>query len=120
MLFVDAVGYKSRIAGNSGFDSWFESRGPRDGKGRSLRQLDLDTRLFKYPLSYLVYSEAFDALPASAKSYVYGRFVDVLTGADSSAAFSHLSPEDRKAMLEILSATKPEFAQAARARARRG
>jgi len=111
MLFVDAARFTDKITGNSGFDRWFESRGPRDPLGRSLRDLDLSRRLFKYPLSYLVYSAAFDGLPPYAKNYVYGRFVDVLTGRDEGEAYSELTPRDRKAILEILSATKPDFAR---------
>ena len=110
MLFVDAIQFTDRISGNSGFDRWFESRGPRDWLGRSLRDLDLRSRLFKYPLSYVVYSAAFDALPEYAKHYVYGRFAAVLTGRDTGEAYAQLSPQDRKAILEILSATKPDFA----------
>lgn len=111
MLCVDAARFTGKITGNSGFDRWFEARGPRDPLGRSLRDLDLTRRLFKYPLSYLVYSAAFDGLPSYAKRYVYGRFVDILTGRDESAAYAELSPGDRQAILEILSATKPDFAR---------
>jgi hypothetical protein len=117
MLLVDAVRFTGRITGNSGFDRWFEARGPRDPRGRSLRDLDLSTRLFKYPLSYLVYSAAFDALPEYAKRYVYGRFADVLSGRDESEPYSQLTPQDRAAILEILTTTKPDFA---RFRAARG
>lgn len=127
MLFADATRFTSPISGNSGFTQWFESRGPRDPMGRSLRELDLKTRLFKYPLSYLVYSPSFDALPDYAKDYVYARFADVLTGnADSDSQGSsqgisqsssqgssapQLSDADRKATLDILAATKPDFAR---------
>jgi hypothetical protein len=111
MLFVDAVAFTDKITGDSGFDRWFESRGPRDRLGRSLRDLDLRTRLFKYPLSYVVYSAAFDALPEYAKHYVYGRFAAILSGRDQNEAYSQLSAQDRKAILEILSATKPAFAR---------
>ncbi|MGB6451513.1 MAG: hypothetical protein WBE92_12245, partial [Steroidobacteraceae bacterium] len=111
MLFVGATRFTSKITGNSGFNAWFEAQGPRDGLGRSLRDLDLTTRLFKYPLSYLVYSASFDALPDYAKSYIYGRFADILTGHDASDTYSFLSDSDRKAILEILTVTKPAFAQ---------
>ncbi|HTX23697.1 MAG TPA: hypothetical protein VMD03_03485 [Steroidobacteraceae bacterium] len=111
MLFVDATRFTSKITGNSGFDRWFEARGPRDRLGRSLRDLDLSTRLFKYPLSYLVYSAAFDGLPDYAKHYVYGRFADILSGRDAGAPYAQLTPGDRTAIREILAATKPDFAQ---------
>jgi len=120
MLFVNAATYSEKIAGNAGFDKWFEARGPRDGKGRSLRKLDLTTRLFTYPLSYVVYSAAFDALPAYAKDYVYGRFADVLGGQEGDAAFAHLTPADRRSVQEILLATKPDYARFVAARNRSG
>jgi len=115
MLFADEPTFTSRISGNAGFDKWFEARGVRDPKGRSLRELDLTRRLFKYPCSYLVYSAAFDALPRYAKEYVYGRFADILTGRDQGPHYAALSSADRKAVLEILTATKPDFARALKA-----
>jgi hypothetical protein len=111
MLFVDAAPFTAKITSTSGFDKWFQGQGPRDPSGRSLRELDLNTRLLRYPLSYLVYSEAFDALPGYAKDYVFGRFAAVLSGQDRSADFARLSAGDRMAITQILRSTKPEFAQ---------
>jgi hypothetical protein len=74
-----------------------------------LRDFDLHTRLFRYPLSYLVYSPAFNALPQYATDYLYGRFAEVLSGRDQDKRYAHLSADDRKATLDILKATKPEF-----------
>jgi len=110
MLFSDAAQITDRIQGGSGFDAWFEKQGPQDRQGRSLRQLDLQARLFKYPLSYLVYSHGFDGLPDYAKDHIYRRFAEILSGRDQSKSYSHLSAADRKAILEILTATKPAFA----------
>ena len=88
----------------------FSTLGPRDSKGRSLHQLDLKQRLLQYPLSYLIYSKSFDALPQAAHDYVYRRLWEVLSGKDQSKPFAHLTTEDRKAILEILQETKPDFA----------
>jgi hypothetical protein len=112
MLFVGDPGYKSKLTGNSGFDKWFQARGPRDSHGRSLRELDLTTRLFKYPCSFLIYSDAFDALPVYAKDYLYARLVGILTGKEHAPQYAGLSAADRKAVIEILEATKPQFAAA--------
>jgi hypothetical protein len=112
LLFVDAAPFTDKIQSTSGFDRWFQAQGPRDPQGRSLPELDLQTRLLKYPLSYLVYSEAFDALPAYARDYVYERLIAVLSDQDRSTEFARLSAEDRTAITSILRATKPEFAQA--------
>ena len=63
MLFADEAPLKEPMEGFSTFTSTFPKQGPRDRKGRSLRDFDLQTRLFRYPLSYMIYSAAFDALP---------------------------------------------------------
>jgi hypothetical protein len=107
LLFANEAPLESAVKGDSGFAQEFASRGPRDPQGRSLRDFDLGTRIFKYPCSYLIYSEAFDALPEPAKGYVYHRLLEVLTGRDQSPDFAKLTGEDRRAILEILLATKP-------------
>jgi hypothetical protein len=112
MLLVDAARLPKSIASTSGFSAFFQSRGPRDAQGRSLRDLDLNTRLFRYPMSFLVYSEGFDFLPPSAKEYVYSRFADILQGRDQGPEYARLSASDRRAVLEILQQTKPDFARA--------
>jgi hypothetical protein len=111
MLFGDAVPYIDTIRGNSGFAAWFQKQGIKDPRGRSLRDLDLQTRLFRYPLSYLVYTPSFDALPEYARDYVFGKFAAVLQGRDTSAAFAFMSAADRRDTLQVLTATKPAFAQ---------
>jgi hypothetical protein len=110
MLFLGEPPLTSPVAGTSGFTTQFAAKGPRDKQGRSLRELNLKTRLFKYPCSYLIYSDAFDGLPTLAKEYVYRRLWEILDGQDKSADFAHLSETDRKAILEILLDTKPDFA----------
>ncbi|HWN39823.1 MAG TPA: hypothetical protein VNP02_15075 [Gammaproteobacteria bacterium] len=108
MLFVDAVEYTDPISGDPKFAEQFASRAVRDSQGRSLRDFDLSRRLFRYPLSYLIYSPAFDALPSDVRSMFYARLNAVLTGADTSESFQHLSAADRAAILDILRDTKPE------------
>ena len=98
----------TRSPGPAVFAEEFASRGKRDAQGRSLRELDLKTRLFRYPCSYLIDSPAFDALPPEVLSRVKTRLQKILTGEDDSPAYAHLSAEDRQAILEILQATKPE------------
>lgn len=109
MLLVDEARLTSPISGTSGYAADFERRGPFDSQGRSLRQFDLRHRLFRYPLSYLIYSRAFDGLPEAGRAYVYRRIDEVLSGRDQSAAFDHLTETDRRNIREILEATKPEY-----------
>jgi hypothetical protein len=107
LLFSGEAKLTERVCGTSGFAEEFARRGPRDARGRSLRDFDLERRLFKYPCSYLVYSPSFDALPGPVKDYVLKRVWEVLSGRDTSPDFAHLSAADRRAVLEILLATKP-------------
>ena len=112
LLFAKETELTAPVKGTSAFADEFVKQGPHDRKGRSLRDLDLDTRLFRYPLSYMIYTESFDALPDAVKSRVYARLRAVLTGADTSGDFGDPSAADRAAVLEILKDTKPDFASA--------
>ena len=109
MLFVDEAPLAGRIEGTSGFTQMFSAEGPRDSKGRSLRQLDLERRLMRYPCSYMIYSPLFDALPATAKEAIYARMWEVLSGQDKEPPSSRLSLADRRAIVEILRETKKDL-----------
>ena len=106
MLFVDEAPLRERVQGVSSFTSTFPQRGPRDRHGRSLRDFDLQRRLFRYPLSFMIYSEIFDAMPAAAQQRIYQRLFDVLSGKDRSPKYAHISDLDRNAILEIVRDTK--------------
>jgi hypothetical protein len=106
LLFVEEAPLVGSIRGSSGFTEKFAAQGPRDSKGRSLRQLDLDRRLMRYPCSYMIYTPAFDALPADARNAVYQRMWQVLSGKDTNKKYGTLSPADRQAVIEILKGTK--------------
>ena len=86
LLFVDEAPISGRIESGSSFAAEFTTIGPRDRRGRSLREFDLEHRLMKYPCSYMIYSPAFDALPPAAKDEVYKRMWERLRGADGRAA----------------------------------
>ena len=104
MLFTEEARLRSPVTGTSGFAGEFAARGPNDKQGRSLREFDLKGRLFRYPCSYQIYSEAFDNIPKPALDYLYRRLWLVLTG--QVKEFAAISAADRKAILEILRETK--------------
>ena len=112
MLMANEAPLTDTIAGSSGYAEWFESQGPYDNQKRSLRELDLQTRLFRYPLSYLIYSAAFDQLPILAKQHIYRRLAEILHSQDQAEEFQYLSGDDKTAILEILNETSPEFTAA--------
>jgi hypothetical protein len=116
LLCVDEARLLAPVTGSSSFTQDFQALGPRDQQGRSLRDLDLQHRLLRYPCSYLIYSDSFDALPTAVRSFIFERLLQILSGVDQTPSFAHLSVADRRAILEILVATKADlpasFAQA--------
>ena len=109
LLFTGEGALSPRIRETSDLQKEFERPGPFDRRGRSLRDFDLRTGIFRYPCSYLIYSDEWDALAEPAKGYVYHRLYEVLTGEDQSPDFSLLSSDERTAILEILLDTKPDL-----------
>ncbi len=104
LLFVDEPPLPASIKGSSGFAETFAAQGSADANGRSLRHLDLDRRLMRYPCSYMVYSAAFGGLPADAKTAVYVRMWDILSGGDTREKYRGMAA-DRQAIVDILRET---------------
>jgi hypothetical protein len=112
LLFTEEAPLTDPIKGTSDFARRFAVQGPKDNRGRSLREFDLQTRLFKYPCSYLIYSDAFDKLPGKMKERIYERLWEILSSNETSADFQRMTPETKKAIREILAETKrdlPDF-----------
>lgn len=109
MLFQDERPLREPVVGVSTFTKTFPERGPKDKQGRSLRDFDLKTRMFKYPLSYMIYSRAFDGMPDMVRERVYQRLYEILTGKDTSERYAKLTADDRRNILEIVRETKPNL-----------
>ena len=109
LLFVNEAPLSDRIRSSSGFTERFEAQGLRDRKGRSLRQLDLQHRLMRYPCSYMIYAPIFSQLPRPAKTAIYDRMWQVLSGGDRNPKYKPLSLADRRAIVEILRDTKDDL-----------
>jgi len=107
LLFVGETPLTDAVQGTSGFAEYFAGLGPRDRQGRSLREFDLQRRMFKYPCSYLIDSDAMNALPDQVRSHIYRRLWEIVTDQDTSPTFAHLTRDDRRAIHAILSDTKP-------------
>lgn len=106
LLFAEEAPLLSPISGTSGFAEEFTQRSPKDSQQRSLYQLDLQSRLLKYPCSYLIYTDSFHQLPAEMLSRLGRRINEVLTGRDQSETWNKLTSEDRTAIHDILLATR--------------
>ena len=103
MTFGNEAQLQEPVKGVSTFAKTFADRGPRDPKGRGLRDFDLTRRLFRYPVSYMIYSATLDSLPTKARERIYRKLYDVLTGPKEIARFTK---EERQAAVEIVHATK--------------
>ena len=99
------------VSGNAAFREHFEARGPSDAQGRSLRELDVQNRTFRFPLSYLVYSPAIAALPAPVHARLMQQIGAVLRQEPGAVEYAHLNGDQRATILSILQATHPEFAR---------
>jgi hypothetical protein len=109
LLFCDEFQLTDRVRGTTSFAESFAARGKADLRGRSLREFDLEKRLFKYPCSYLIHSDAFAGLPDPVRSQVLSRLTDILEGREESSDFDHLTPQMRRDILAILRDTLPEM-----------
>ena len=111
LLFADESPLSPGMIGDSPFATDFIAAGKRDSAGRSLRDLDGQTRLLRHRCSYMIYSPAFSGLTAPLRQRVLR---DLAAALDGSAAGSHLSVDERAAIRQILVETLPEFPLAAR------
>ena len=109
LLFVDEELLTAPVKGTSGFAETFAAQGPADRQGRSLRHLDLERRLMRYPCSYMIHSPAFRALPADAREAIYRRIWEVVAPLDAHPKYLRLSKADRRAVIEILRDTLPDL-----------
>ena len=96
LLFTGEATLPSPVRGVSSFAATFARAGAHDSAGRSLRDLDLQTRLFKYRCSYMIYSPAFDRLPPDAKRAVFARLTEAITDRDTRAILDETKPEWRR------------------------
>ena len=109
LLLVDEAPLEGPFSGGSGFAEWFAAQGPKDAGGRSLREFDRRSRLFRYPGSYMIYSPVVDEMPSAARQALYSRMRTVLEGKDPAPRYQRMAAADRQAVLEILAATKADW-----------
>ena len=109
LLFTEEAKLPSPVEASKDFIADFQKNAKRDSKGRSLKDMDLQTHLFRYPCSFLIDSDAFRKLPDPLRSLIMERLHMVLTGADTHPDFAAISEMDRQAVLEILRETAPDL-----------
>ena len=109
LLFCNETKLTAEVTGSVIFATDFTSNGPRDSQGRSLRDFDLKTRMFKYPCSYLIYSPSFDVLQKPLRIEICRQLHAILSATETSDDYPHLDARTRSDILAILRETKPAF-----------
>lgn len=109
LLFADEIALPpGGVEGDADYGKAFLLNRRTTTDGRSLKDFDLNTRLFKYRCSYMIYSSVFAGLHPLVKQRVFTRINAAMNGTE--AEFSYLPTTERKTIHEILRATLPEFA----------
>lgn len=106
LLLLDEAPLAGPIRGAPEFQQRWERQAPRTADGRSLYELELQTRLFRWGVSPLVASRTFQALPDDVRAELAGRLTRLLDGRDPWPA-PERDPATRAAALEILRAVVP-------------
>ena len=109
LLFCNEAPLSAPLTGTSGLAQQFNADAPHDRNGRSLKDLNMQTRMLRYPCSYLIHSNAFKQLPPEILHTVLAKLKTILNNNSTDPKFAHLTPADRTAILEILRDTEPTF-----------
>jgi hypothetical protein len=109
LLFKDEAALpEGGIEGNGDFQAAFEKNGPRTPEGRSLKDMQLLTRLFKYRCSYTIYGLTFQNLMPQLKTTVFQRLTEALEGKAKLNRYDYLGERERKNIMAILATTVPD------------
>jgi hypothetical protein len=107
ITFVDEPPLQATVEGTSTFAQRFALRGPTTQQGRSLRELDLTDRLFRFRLSYLIYTSEFQKLPGEVMERVRGRLRRELGTLSSGPTSNHWSVDEQATLRQIVAETLP-------------
>ncbi|MDA0831723.1 MAG: hypothetical protein O2955_10955 [Planctomycetota bacterium] len=109
LLFLDEPPLTQPLQGAREYRTWFEHQGPADDTGHSLRAFDLHTRLFRFRVSYLMYSRPFQQLPDDVKSRLYTRIKRAIAGNDEQVPAAWHTDEERARLSHLLKATVADW-----------
>lgn len=107
LFFCQEAPLGGKVKGTSTFAADFSAKGPKDQKGRSLRDFDLCERIFKYPLSYMAQSRSFEELPGEVKEMAISKITEILKKGAKVDKYAHLTPNLRAEICTILSQSSP-------------
>lgn len=108
LLFRKAATLPEGILPNESFLKVFMADAKRSSRGEALKDLRLNGRLFQNRCSYLIYSEAFAALPGGMKARIYDVLYQALHDNDPTSRYGYLEAEEKKRIYRILLETHSE------------
>ena len=110
ILFADEVPLPSSgVEGDQAFKADFLKTRQPTPDGISLKDLDLNTRLFKHRCSYMIYSPVFAGLPITMKERIYRRLAAALSTTKPDKKYEYLPRSEKEAIARILRTTLPDF-----------
>lgn len=108
-LFAEEADIGEDIEGGGDFARHFEEAGPRDADGRSLRELRLHHRLFKYRCSYMIHSPSFAAAPPELRRTTLKKLATALADGSPSSPARHIPERERRQLSALLATTTPDW-----------
>ncbi|QDV52431.1 hypothetical protein [Gimesia fumaroli] len=115
LLFLDEAELTGLLKGTTDYQTWFEKQGKRDAQGRSLKDFDLKTRLFRHRLSYLIYTDSFNKMPAAARLRILREIYAFLNATDTELEQAwdvepvNFPLSERRAIQQIVAETLPDL-----------
>jgi hypothetical protein len=110
LLFADEVPLPAGgVKGDARFQADFLRNRKPAGDGSSLKDFDLQTRLFRNRCSYMIYSPMIAALPSTIKERLYAKLDRALDPDQDTGLGSHLPPEEKRQIRRILQETLTDY-----------
>ncbi len=110
LLFKDEAALpEGGIDGDPAFQEQFAQNAQRSADGRSLKDFQLLTRLFKHRCSFMIHSITFQHLQPHLKQTVLARLAAVLAGESADERYEYLGESERSHIQRILADTLPGF-----------
>ena len=102
-LFQDEFELESwGVEGSEAFQTAFLKQAKRNSNGRSLRDFNLLSHLFKHRLSYMIHSQSFKSLPDEIKSIILIKLDRLLQNPKNDELSAHLSEKEATRIRDLL------------------
>lgn len=110
LVFADEVSLSGHeFLASEDFREDFRANRRVGENGHSLKDFNLEDRLFENRLSYMIQSSSFLKAPRRMKNRVYDRLREILVEPDPPEGFDHFEDGERERIVSILRETQPDL-----------